>query len=176
MVSYFGDISLLTKKIAVFKYLDSNSAESSGKSVIVACSSDRGLCGAIHSSISKPVKIKCRDDPENTVVVAIGDKSRAQIARTARNQIVRSFNGVSSIPTFAEASKIASLVMNSDFEIGNIGIYYNKFQSVIAYEMTIIPAYTANNISSSGTLKFCSFLPITHYADSIVLFRTIGPV
>lgn len=49
--------------------------------LIVACSSDRGLCGAIHSSICKHIKAELATDASNAAILCIGDKSRAQLAR-----------------------------------------------------------------------------------------------
>lgn len=49
--------------------------------LIVACSSDRGLCGAIHSSICKHIKAELAADASNAAILCIGDKSRAQLAR-----------------------------------------------------------------------------------------------
>lgn len=55
--------------------------EEKPKELIVACSSDRGLCGAIHSSICKHIKAELAADASNAAILCIGDKSRAQLAR-----------------------------------------------------------------------------------------------
>jgi F-type H+-transporting ATPase subunit gamma len=136
---------------AVFKYLESKPVEGTGKKLIIACSSDRGLCGAIHSTVSKPVKAACRVDPEVAVVV-VGDKPKAQVIREARKNMVMSFNAIGkAIPTFKEAASIAELIINNKaLEIGSISIYYNFFKSVIAYELTIGKALTEQMINASG--------------------------
>merc|ERR1712055_1182056 len=40
--------------------------------LIVACSSDRGLCGAIHSNISKAIKAELAADASNAAIICIG--------------------------------------------------------------------------------------------------------
>lgn len=53
------------------------------KELLIAMSSDRGLCGGIHSSVCKAIKaeINASANPENIAIVCVGDKSRAQLAR-----------------------------------------------------------------------------------------------
>ena len=49
--------------------------------LIVACTSDRGLCGAIHSNICKHIKADLAKDASKAAILCIGDKSRAQLSR-----------------------------------------------------------------------------------------------
>ncbi len=52
--------------------------------LIIAVSSDRGLCGGIHSSITKAIKASLNEEAaqaRNNQVVIIGDKVRGQLAR-----------------------------------------------------------------------------------------------
>merc|ERR1719381_206623 len=53
--------------------------------LVVAVSSDRGLCGAIHSSICKHIKAM---EGEKLAVVCVGDKSRSQLQRTHADSIL----------------------------------------------------------------------------------------
>lgn len=48
--------------------------------LIIACSSDRGLCGAVHSSIGRIIKADLAANP-NSKVVIIGDKVRNILQR-----------------------------------------------------------------------------------------------
>ena len=49
----------------------------------VAITSDRGLCGGVHSSICKTIRNELLEKPslDNVGIICVGDKSRAQIAR-----------------------------------------------------------------------------------------------
>ena len=53
------------------------------KELYVALTSDRGLCGAIHSSICKSIRNELLAKPniDNVGIICVGDKSRAQISR-----------------------------------------------------------------------------------------------
>ena len=49
----------------------------------VAITSDRGLCGGVHSSICKTIRNELLEKPnlDNVGIICVGDKSRAQLAR-----------------------------------------------------------------------------------------------
>ena len=51
--------------------------------LVIALSSDRGLCGGIHSSVSKAVKAYIAEQSDNTNVrlAIVGDKARLQLQR-----------------------------------------------------------------------------------------------
>lgn len=50
--------------------------------LIVVMSSDRGLCGGIHSNLVKAVKAAMTEKDENAKIVACGEKSRQLFQRT----------------------------------------------------------------------------------------------
>ena len=56
------------------------------KELYVAMTSDRGLCGAIHSSICKTIRGELleKSDLSNVGIICVGDKSRAQLGRCER--------------------------------------------------------------------------------------------
>ena len=51
--------------------------------LVIAMTSDRGLCGSVHSNIVRTIKADLPNKPEGTNVkfIAIGDKSRAILGR-----------------------------------------------------------------------------------------------
>jgi len=51
--------------------------------LIVAMTSDRGLCGSAHSNIVRAIKAAIPEKPPGTTlkIVAIGDKSRGMLSR-----------------------------------------------------------------------------------------------
>ena len=53
-------------------------AEAGQKELYVALTSDRGLCGAIHSSICKAIRNELLEKPnlDNVAIICVGDKSR----------------------------------------------------------------------------------------------------
>ena len=56
---------------------------SAPKELYVALTSDRGLCGAVHSNVCKTIRNELNEkgDLSNVGIVCVGDKSRAQISR-----------------------------------------------------------------------------------------------
>ncbi|KAK7015841.1 atp3 gamma subunit of the F1 sector of mitochondrial F1F0 ATP synthase [Paramarasmius palmivorus] len=98
--------------------------------LFVVISSDKGLCGGIHSSVTKATL-----DPNVLPVMVIGDKSkhnsRVPNPRTSKltfNQIGRD------IPTFADAASVADLIIKSGVEFDNVVLVYNSFVSALSYE------------------------------------------
>jgi F-type H+-transporting ATPase subunit gamma len=120
------------------------------KHLVVAVSSDRGLCGAIHSSICKAVKVSMNEkkDGLQTSIVCIGDKARGILQRTYASNILFSVNDVGKKNvTFLDASLVASEILNSGFEYDSGEILYNRFKSAIAYTTTNQQFYSTNLIS-----------------------------
>lgn len=121
-------------------------------SIAVACSSDRGLCGGIHSSVSKAVKKYVRENPSSQVVI-IGQKAKPQIAREARSQIVVTYDNVSKVqPTWDEAALIADSFLKAQVPFDALSVFYNRFKSVIAFETTSIPVFSYETLKKSDKL------------------------
>ena len=136
--------------IAAVKFIEPKRPEQ-GKQLLVACAGDRGLCGAINSSVSKPVKAAIRKSPESTLVAVVGDKPKAQLAREGRNNFVYTFGAIGkATPSFAEASSVAELIMSSKIEFAEASILYNRFKSVIMYELDTFKSYPASAITNAG--------------------------
>ncbi|KAJ3387617.1 atp3 gamma subunit of the F1 sector of mitochondrial F1F0 ATP synthase [Entophlyctis sp. JEL0112] len=130
-------------------------------------SSDRGLCGGIHSSIAKAVKRDAAQSPSSAIAV-IGQKARTQIQRDFRQNIFVHFDQVTKVhPVWLEAALIADEVINaraaaapaasSSEDAAKAGaldgkIYYNRFKSVIAYEATALPIHSVEALSASPKL------------------------
>jgi F-type H+-transporting ATPase subunit gamma len=122
------------------------------KHLILAVSSDRGLCGGIHSSICKAVKrsIVEQKDGLETKIVNIGDKARGILQRNyASNMLFSVVDVGKKNVTFLDASLVATEVLNSGFEYDSGEIIYNRFKSVISYDTTSKPIYSLDLLSGS---------------------------
>ncbi|KAK9467030.1 ATPase, F1 complex, gamma subunit domain-containing protein [Lipomyces arxii] len=120
-----------------------------GKKLIIVSSSDKGLCGGIHSQISKAVRAKMALEPTADLVI-LGDKAKTQLARTFASNIVLSFNQVGKeIPTFAEAQYVADQIYKLGTKYDSIEIFYNMFKSGISFEPTSVPAFTEESFKES---------------------------
>ncbi|CAD6504168.1 BgTH12-05902 [Blumeria graminis f. sp. triticale] len=123
------------------------------KYLIVVASSDKGLCGGIHSGLSKRVRKMLIENP-NADIVVLGEKAKAQLSRSSGKNIVLSFAGVGKdIPSFAEAQAITDQITSLPTEYSSIQIVYNKFINAQSYEATIIDAYTEEAIVNSPNLS-----------------------
>ncbi|KAI8087640.1 ATP synthase F1, gamma subunit [Gilbertella persicaria] len=133
---------------SLFESAETKAAED-GKVLYIASSSDRGLCGGIHSSVSKATRKAIAEDPASELVI-LGDKPKAQLSRVVRKNIRITFNQIGKdIPTFEEASSIVDVIKSSEIEFDSANIIYNKFNSVVSYEAEAIPAYSQDTFKNS---------------------------
>lgn len=96
-------------------------APSGGKKLFVVVSSDRGLCGGIHSSVTKQTSRLITEGNEDARVVVLGDKSKSQLIRLAPNNLLLTFNQIGKdVPTFADASVIADYITKSGAEFDSV--------------------------------------------------------
>ncbi|KAK7969002.1 hypothetical protein PG996_002554 [Apiospora saccharicola] len=118
------------------------------KPLYVICSSDKGLCGGVHSGLSRWIR---RTVPHGSAdLVIIGEKARSQLGRTNSSDIVLNFAGVGkNVPTFADAQAIADQIVQLQTQYSGIKILYNKFINATSYEPTIIDAFSEDAIAAS---------------------------
>lgn len=112
------------------------------KTLIVVASSDKGLCGGIHSGLSKATRRLLEEKPNSDILI-IGEKSKSQLSRSSGKNIVLSFAGVGrDVPTFADAQAIADQISQLPTEYSDIRILYNKFLNAQSYEATSIEVFS----------------------------------
>ncbi|CAG8516192.1 16450_t:CDS:2 [Funneliformis caledonium] len=140
---------------AFFTHADTKQTED-GNTLVITVSSDRGLCGGIHSSVSKFSRKIIEGKPDSQVVV-LGDKAKAQLSRSIRENIKLSFNQIGkSIPTYNEASSIADVVLKEKLDFDQATIVYNYFKSVISYEAQTIPAFSDDVLENLQEFAFAN--------------------
>jgi len=131
-------------------------AEAGQKELYVALTSDRGLCGAIHSSICKAIRNELLEKPnlDNVAIICVGDKSRAQLARLFAKNILCVGSEIGRLPPqFGDASKIASAILNSGFEYDIGKMYYNQFRSVVSYKTSELPIFSQAAVDSAEKIS-----------------------
>jgi len=151
----------------IFQSIKNESPEEPRKLVITS-SSDRGLCGGIHSTISKATRNYLRENPNNQLVI-LGDKAKSQLSKEFKRQIELTFNQIGkSVPTFLETCGIILTLMKYNVEFDQMRIFYNKFNSVISFEANVIEVpsletfknsehFTSYEIDSSVLENFIEF-------------------
>lgn len=130
-----------------------------GKDLIIAITSDKGLCGSIHSSMAKKIRNVLKEKT-NADVIAVGDKIKQQILRTHESNVKLAFNGVGkSDPTFLEASLISEEVLKyieqSSETYNKISVFFNDPVTSISFEATNDPVYNEQTINEApGLCKY----------------------
>uniref|UniRef100_A0A6A7FPB7 F-ATPase gamma subunit n=1 Tax=Hirondellea gigas TaxID=1518452 RepID=A0A6A7FPB7_9CRUS len=140
---------------AFYEKIEPEAVPNKPNQLIIAMSSDRGLCGGIHSAVCRIIKaeVAASPHPENIAIVCVGDKSRAQLSRVIPQNILFQVNEVGrKAATFEDASAIATAVINSGYEYGSGKILYNKFKSVVSYKTTVLPIYNLESITAAEKL------------------------
>ncbi|KAI9684091.1 MAG: atp3 gamma subunit of the F1 sector of mitochondrial F1F0 ATP synthase [Trizodia sp. TS-e1964] len=134
----------------VFENAETKPIEGDGnKTLIVVASSDKGLCGGIHSGLSKSVRRMLIEKPDAHVVV-LGEKCKAQLGRSSAKNIQLSFANIGKdVPTFADAQAIADQIVQLPTAYSDIQIIYNKFLNATSYEPTPIEAFSEDSIKNS---------------------------
>jgi len=123
--------------------------------LIIAVTSDRGLCGGANSGIGKTIREILANAPANQEikVVLIGDKVRALLARQYSKHFLMSFTEVGKKPpSFEDASVIAQAVLDSDFKFDKASMFYNHFKSVVAYKICEQPIFGLEQIQQSQSV------------------------
>ncbi len=140
----------------VFEEADTKAAEvGEGKTLIVVCSSDKGLCGGIHSGLSRATRRMLAEKPDLDMVI-IGEKCKSQLGRSNGKNIALSFAGVGKdVPSFADAQAIADQIALLPTDYSSIKILYNKFLNAQSYEAVTIEAFSEEAIASSRLLYRC---------------------
>merc|ERR1719423_545367 len=129
-----------------------------GKTLYVAMTSDRGLCGGVHSSICKTIRNELLEKPagelENVGIICVGDKARAQLSRLFPKQILSVGSEIGRLPPqFGDAAKIATNILNSGFDFDQGKMYYNEFKSVVSYQTKQIAIYPPSEVEKAKNLS-----------------------
>jgi len=113
------------------------SEDAGGKRVLILASSDRGLCGALHSNLARAAALEQAKDPENTKYVVLGDKARITLKAMGqeKNFLITANEICRNPPTFADVACVAEELLNSDFQWSNGTIFYNFHKSAMTQEI-----------------------------------------
>jgi len=126
------------------------------KELFVAITSDRGLAGAVHTSICKQIRTELAEKKnlDNVKIICVGDKSRAFFQRWSRNQILAVGSEIGRMPPqFGDASKVANAILNCGFEFDSGKMLYNKYNSVVSYTTTTIPIFSQDTINNGAKIN-----------------------
>lgn len=137
------------------KPIEAATAGAAPKELFVALTSDRGLCGAVHSNICKTIRneLQTRANVDNVGIICVGDKSRAILSRLFAKNILCVGSEIGRLPPqFGDASKIATNILNSGFEYDSGKMLFNRFKSVVSYETKEMPIYSMAAVNNADKL------------------------
>lgn len=128
--------------------------EQEGKHLIVAISSDKGLCGGVNSAVVKQCKLLLAVDAESQIFF-VGSKARDGLVRQWKQNFTMQMDEVyTKPPSFSLCSLIAEKIMEEEYS--SISMIYNKFNNVVNFEVEILklPPKSVVMESSEGLDKF----------------------
>ncbi|KAG5653184.1 hypothetical protein H0H81_001901 [Sphagnurus paluster] len=146
-------------------FLNSPSDKPAANRLFVVISSDKGLCGGIHSSVTKATRRALNNATDSPIagaapvdsdspVMIIGDKSKAQLSRAVPGNLRLTFNQIGrDIPTFADAASVADLIVKSGVKYDSVVLIYNKFVSAISYEAAAMEVKAEEGLRESDAFK-----------------------
>ncbi|XP_030296565.1 ATP synthase F(1) complex subunit gamma, mitochondrial isoform X1 [Sparus aurata] len=130
--------------------------EKVAKHLIIGVTSDRGLCGAIHSGVAKSIKSKIASltsAGNEVMVVNVGDKLRGLLHRTHGKHIMLNCKEVGrKPPNFGDASIVATELLNSGYEFDQGSVIYNRFRSVISYKTDQQPLFSIETVANAESM------------------------
>ncbi|KAF2099553.1 ATP synthase F1, gamma subunit [Rhizodiscina lignyota] len=137
----------------VFEKAETKPLEGEGKKdLLIICSSDKGLCGGIHSGMTRRTRALLVDHPDTDLVI-VGEKCKAQLGRSSAKNVQLSFAGIGKdVPTFADAQAIADQIVLLPTDYASVSIMYNKFLNAQSYEPVTVPAYSEEAITESPNI------------------------
>jgi F-type H+-transporting ATPase subunit gamma len=141
------------------------------RKLFLVISSDKGLCGGVHSSVSKTTRKAISNAPDSpfattdanatpitidsdSPIMVVGDKSKAQLQRALGQNMQLTFNQIGrDIPTFADAAGVADLIVKSGVKYDSVVLIYNKFVSAISYEAATMEVLGEEALRESDDFK-----------------------
>lgn len=143
--------------LALYEKADIKAPEDkTAKHVIIGVTSDRGLCGAIHSNVAKAIKSEIANltsAGKEVMVINVGDKLRGLLYRTHGEHIMLNCKEVGrKPPSFGDASLIATELLNSGYEFDQGSVIFNRFRSVISYRTEHKPVFSADTVANSENM------------------------
>lgn len=133
---------------------EGESKEEKQKQLLILVTSDRGLCGGVHSAIAREAKmILANAGSKDIRVVCIGDKAKNALQRIHGSKFLLTGNEIGRTPpTFADSSVVAKAILDSGFDFDEGTIIFNRFKTVVSYETTKMPVMPLEAIKKKEPL------------------------
>merc|ERR1739848_53378 len=134
------------------------STEGAQKQVFIALTSDRGLCGALHTTICREVESEmAASTAAEKKLITVGDKARTYFNSKGPEPMLLEFKGHGrNDPTIEDASFIAQHIQESGFDFDAGIIKFNHFASAMKQVPTNATLHSVSSLSSADLSVFDS--------------------
>jgi len=103
--------------------------------LFVPISSDKGLCGAVNSSVVREVKkLVPHSDRSKSKIFSIGDKGSTGMMRPFPDILKKSISAIGTPYNYPTVMSMAVMASAISDDVDKITVVYNEFLSAIAYE------------------------------------------
>ncbi|KAL1138854.1 hypothetical protein AAG570_008916 [Ranatra chinensis] len=110
------------------------------KNVVITCTSDRGLCGSMNAKVCRSANLILNSHKNLYDLICIGEKSKYFLGLEHGEKMILVVNGIGiGIPTFLDASLIASKLLEYKFTYGNI--IYCRFNNLLSFKVSQLDLY-----------------------------------
>lgn len=120
-----------------------------GTHLLFVCSSDRGLCGALHTNMSRAAKAVREEKGADGKYIVIGEKARVSLRSMGEMEHVLA--SVADVgreePTFADCAEIAQVALENEWNGGSI--YFNFHKSAMTQEIESVPVASVAGLASA---------------------------
>lgn len=141
-----------TGALAIWNKTEIPAENDAPKQLVITCTSDRGLCGPLHSNIARAAKSDMDSLPSGVEVklVTIGDKSKLILAASNPGNMLLECKELGRIaPTFLDANCVAEGILESGFKYNHGNVFYNYFKSAMSQEIRKQPVYSIESVESA---------------------------
>jgi len=127
------------------------SGEAATKELYLAVTSDRGLCGALHTTICREVEAEmAASQADEVALVTYGDKGRAYFASKGADKMLLEFKEAGrNDPSFEDASFMAQEIQASGFDFESGIIKFNHFASAMKQVPTNATMHSLSSLSKA---------------------------
>ncbi|CAK1588103.1 unnamed protein product [Parnassius mnemosyne] len=124
--------------------------------IYIAMTSDRGLCGGVHTGVARRIRRTLTDrnaEAQTHKLVCIGDKARSMLRSAYSDHMLLSVKQIGRVsPIFKDASTVANAIAESGFPYDMAEIYYNKYHSPVKYEISTLPVFNKYSIEMAPNM------------------------
>jgi len=127
------------------------------KTIVVAITSDRGLCGSVNSSVSRWCKAYFREHGADSKFFMFGEKARSATERDCGRNVLYSVNEHNKRrpASFGLVSAVTEKLLAHPHD--QLTFVYNRFVSAISYSLETDKIYSLDTLTKSGNANLYDY-------------------